>query len=137
MKSHALLPLALALNILAMCNASGADIDMCWHIANHIKKGLPNRIDSLTVVNGVTCVPGKGKHGLIYILTVDVASSRLGQKDIQLLKIPVINTWCTEPSMKKLLATYNVTYKYFATDGRFIGNLPLFHSDCRSIDSMS
>lgn len=110
-----------------------ATVEQCWGVANYVKKGLPNRIDSVTVITGVTCLPARtvnAKNEVVYVAQIELPSRRLVGANIDKLRPEVLNTWCTEPNMKKLLRVYDVKYKYFSLDGKFIGNLSLSIKDC-------
>ncbi len=108
-------------NLMSDCNATAAEIN----------KSVPQKIDKVTTLLNSICTNDTGAVTLVYRNKLDVASGSVKQEQISSLKPGMINTLCTDPSLRVLINTFNVRYTYSDSSGRFIGQVDLNKKECR------
>jgi hypothetical protein len=108
-------------------------LDVCKSTSDSIRKLLPARKDSMTVVKNVICAPGNPKNKFIYILEVsgiplDVLNQMNMVRDI---KPDGLNQFCTDPSMRSLLNAFDVDHRYYTDRGVFVGSFLMESGECK------
>jgi hypothetical protein len=112
-------------------HASSDTFGLCKFVADNARKSLPIRVDKLTEMTNVTCLSLSNKVVLVYIAEVNLTEEYLSAIDLRALKPAMLNTWCSDPNMKRTLEVFDVNYRYYLQDGLFIGNIELKNTECR------
>lgn len=97
-----------------------------------MKKTLPLRKDSITVVRDVGCLPGKPKHKLVHFVEVSAHIGVLRQLDLSKeIKPDALRTYCTDPEIRPAIKAFDIDYRYYTIDGTFAGSFIMRESECR------
>lgn len=112
--------------------ANANSLQTCKTVADTVRKALPARKDSFTVVKSVGCVPGKPKNRFVYMLEVTgLNQDILKQIDVKKeLKPGGLNQFCTDPNMRVLLNAFDVDHRYYTDLGVFIGSFLMKAREC-------
>lgn len=120
---------ALAFSV-SSCGAVG-DYDSCQSIADDLNRLFPRKIDNITFLQKISCVPTKPKIRFVYYhevrgMPLDVLKA-INYDD---LKPDSLNYWCTDPNGKMMFLFYDVEYKYYTERRVFLGSFLLKFKEC-------
>jgi len=105
--------------------------EQCNTIASEINKNFPMKVDKITSVKNVICLPKKNKIIFTYFMEVDInEGSALTQNALDAYRPNIVKMWCTDPSQLVLLKIYPIQYKYSFNTGQFIGEINFSLNDC-------
>ena len=108
-------------NLMSDCNATTSDIN----------KSTPQTLDKVTTLLNAICTNDGGPVTLVYRNRLNVPAGSVTQNEINTLKPGMLNTLCTDPTLRQLINTVNVRYTYADASGRFLGQVDLNKRESR------
>jgi hypothetical protein len=112
--------------------ASQFSIQDCNKFASKINKNFPMRVDSITSVDHLICLPQNNEVVLTYYMKIDSidGSYHLTQNSLNAFKPAILTAWCTDPDQLVLLKMFPIKYKYFFDNGSYIGDIKFSYKNC-------
>ena len=130
-KVSSFLKICFGLLFLFSLNAHASLMGDCNATAAEVNKSTPQTLDKITTLMNSMCTNDNGAVTLVYRNRLDVAAGSVTQNQINSLKPAILNTLCTDPTLKQLIYTLNVRYTYADAAGRYIGQIDLNKRECR------
>jgi len=110
------------------------DAKVCSVIDKAAKGKIPKRIDEVTTLTSIECVPSGRASVVRYTYTVDSGGvgDYITQAAITSDKRRVVKSICNEPIASQLLKSAAIENLYYFDHGQYIGLSRITRSDCLS-----
>ena len=109
---------------------SAGSLSDCNNLASILNKDLPARTDRSTWVRNATCVQGRKRVVLVYVMQSELTKEKIRPSLNTTLKSVQLNSWCTNPQMLPILKLVDVQYTYNDTNGVYVGEIYHSQEDC-------
>ena len=118
--------------LLFACSAyAEGTLSDCNSMASELNKGLPMKMDKVTTLSGIICLPNRPPI-ILYSYDLDAIKSNELDSNLQNgLRKKVLRTWCTTPDLISLLSDYSVQFKYADKKGTYITEFNFMKNDCK------